>query len=154
MRKKNKQFFCSKKSYFFQDFWSTSYFFFIFWAPEALGPLPNCRSHFCGSNRVIERLNPPRYLIRDKTMSKMYRNKNMQNLDTTSWLVVCKPRNSCLDFAYFLRYILDIVLSRMRYLGGLRSSRWHGFERENEIYNLDWSWSLRSWRNNENIGNA
>ena len=29
-------------------------FYIISWALEALGPLPNCRSHFCGSNRVIE----------------------------------------------------------------------------------------------------
>ena len=30
----------------------------------------------------------------------------------------------------------DIVLSRMRYLGGFRSSRCHGSNRKNEIYNL------------------
>ena len=35
------------------------FFLIISWALEALGPLPNCRSHFCGSNRVIESfLNP------------------------------------------------------------------------------------------------
>ena len=31
-----------------------SYIFMICWAPEAPGPVPNCRSHFCGSNRGIE----------------------------------------------------------------------------------------------------
>ena len=29
-------------------------FFFIFWAPEALGPLPNCRSHVSAQTRIIE----------------------------------------------------------------------------------------------------
>ena len=42
----------------------------------------------------------------------------------------------CQFFQDFLRYILDIVLSWMRYLGGFRSSRYHGSNRKNEIYNL------------------
>ena len=32
-------------------------------------------------------------------------------------------------------FFLDIVLSQIRYLGGFRSSRCHGSNRKNEIYN-------------------
>ena len=47
-------FFWKKVLLFFKNVWSISFIFIICWAPEAPGPLPDCRSHFCGSNRGIE----------------------------------------------------------------------------------------------------
>ena len=46
--------FFEKSVFFFKYVLCISYIFFIFWAPEALGPVPNCRSHFSASNRGIE----------------------------------------------------------------------------------------------------
>ena len=46
-------FFLKTKCYLFQVFLKYFLFFFICWAPEALGPLPNCRSHFSAQTRTI-----------------------------------------------------------------------------------------------------
>ena len=39
---------------FLEVFLGISFFFIISWALEALGPLPNCRSHFSAQTRIIE----------------------------------------------------------------------------------------------------
>ena len=46
--------FRKKMFHFLTYLWSISYIFLISWAPEALGPLPNCRSHFSDQDGIDE----------------------------------------------------------------------------------------------------
>ena len=66
-------------------------------------------------------------------------------------LLCCPPpyRNS-----NYKVQILDIVFSRMRYLGGFRSSRCHHPNPLREIYNLGMVPDLPELKNHENIGNT
>ena len=72
-------------------FLSISYIFIIFSAPEAPGPVPNCRSHFSAQTRVIESFwNPQGTSFVTKQCPKCIAKKNMQNLErTTNQLVGC-----------------------------------------------------------------
>ena len=97
-------FFLCEEFHLLKHFWSISYFFLVFWAPEALGPLPNCRSHFSASNRGIETF----WILQNTSfMTKQCPQKKKQKFHEVFPLV-------------FLIFSLFFQLPRLREAPGLR----------------------------------
>ena len=76
----------SEKKMCLKYFWSISYIFFISWALEALGPLPNCRSHFSDQDGI---------------------NESSRNLQNTSFMI---KQCSKMFHEVFLKYFLFFLL--------------------------------------------
>ena len=82
-------------------FWSISNIFLISWAPEALGPLPNCRSHFSDQDGI---------------------NESSRNLQNTSFMTKqCSKTFHEVFLKYFLFFIISWALEALGPLPNCRS---------------------------------
>ena len=103
---------------FFKYFWSISFIFIICWAPEAPGPLPDCRSHFSASNRGIE---------------------SFWNLQNTSFMTKQCPKTSQNIFWFCFKYFIFFIISwALEALGPFPNCRSH-FSAQTRIIESFWN---------------